>query len=291
MSLTLEQMKAAFKKEESGSNRPNNYYPFWNMQDGERAVVRFLPDLDQENPLGFMVEKLMHTLTITGERKSVACLKMYNEDCPICKVSAAYYKSDDKINGKKYWRKKQHLVQAIVVEDPLPYDAETGESHAGKVRFLAIGYQLYNVIKDAFEGGELDEIPFAYNGGCDFIIKKTKQGEHSGYSIGSQFARKASDIDPETLAVVTDQMIELKSLIPVHPGLEKVEGMLEAEITGSEYEDQSSSSSDGSSPSTKPADVVPVAKADDSPPDDTSTNKFDDEADQILAQIRARKSA
>ena len=130
MTLSIDQLRAAFKKEESTQSRPNNYYPFWNMQVGEQAIVRFLPDKDQDNHLGFMVEKMMHTLNINGENKSVPCLKMYGEDCPICRVSSAYYKDEGKgsANGKKYWRKKQHLVQALIVEDPLPADKETGET-------------------------------------------------------------------------------------------------------------------------------------------------------------------
>ena len=71
------------------------------MKNGEQAIIRFLPDKNQDNPLGFLVEKLSHALTINGERKTVPCLRMYGEDCPICAVSSAYYKDEDKENGKK----------------------------------------------------------------------------------------------------------------------------------------------------------------------------------------------
>lgn len=300
MTLSIDALRAAFKKNENeGSSRPNNYYPFWNIPEGSQAVVRFLPDSNPENPMGFLVEKLMHTLTINGENKSIPCLKMFDEDCPICKVSSAYYKEEDKVNGKKYWRKKQHIAQVLVVEDPLAPDESTGENHEGKVRFVALGFQLFNILKDVFESGELDEIPFAYDGGTNFIIKKTKQGDYPSYSL-SKFARKSTDLTEDEQALSTDQIVDLVTLLPKNPGLEKVEAMLEAALTGAEFDDSSSSSSDNAISSKvaeskaskddapfeadeKPAKTE-AAKADD---DD---GEYEDEADAILQQIRARQA-
>ena len=282
MTLTLDQLQAAFKKADNdGSNLPSNYYPFWRMNDGDSATVRFLPDANQDNPFGFMVEKLMHTLEINGENKSVPCLKMYDEDCPICKVSSEYYKKEDKANGKKYWRKKQYITQALVIEDPLPPDDTTNETHVGKVRFLTLGYQIYNVIKEAFESGELDEVPFAFKGGCDFIIKKSKQGDYSTYAVGSRFARKSSDLTDEQLAVVEDSLGDLSDLLPKNPGIDKVQGMLEAALTGSSFDD--GSNDNGSSDSSD-------SEASSGQEDSTSSeSEGSDEADKILEQIRARR--
>ena len=275
MTLTLEQLKSAFKKAENdGNNLPNNYFPFWRMNDGESATVRFLPDANADNPFGFMVEKLMHTLEINGENKSVACLKTYGEDCPICKVSSEYYKKDDKKNGKKYWRKKQHITQALIIEDPLDADETTGETHEGKVRFLTLGYQIYNVIKESFESGELDEVPFAYKGGCDFIIKKSKQGDYSTYAVGSKFARKTSDLTDEQLAVVEDNLGDLSSLLPKNPGLDKVQGMLDAAITGSIFSEDSE---------------TPPASSSEDKSEGSGSDDGSDDADKILEQIRARR--
>lgn len=295
MSLSIDQLRAAFKSDESRQSRPNNYYPFWDMKEGERAVIRFLPDKNPDNPLGFMVEKLMHTLVINGENKSVPCMKMYEQDCPICKVSAAYYKAKDEANGKKYWRKKQHLTQALIVEDPLPADADSGETHEGKVRFIALGYQLYNIIKEAFESGELDEIPFAYEGGCDFIIKKTKQGQYASYAVGSGFARKASDLDEDQVAVAEDQMIELNTLLPNAPDLDEVERMLESSLTGEEYVKDDADAEPAAEPApakaSKPAKAAVVEEVADTTDDAEDTaEEFDDDVDDMLAQIRARQA-
>lgn len=295
MTLSIEQLRAAFKQQENDNSRPNNYYPFWNIEVGTSARVRFLPDANTENPMGFLVEKLMHTLTINGEIKSIPCLKMYGEECPICKVSSAYYKDDDKVNGKKYWRKKQHIAQALIVDDPIPANTETGETHEGKVRFLALGYQIFNVLKDAFESGELDEVPFAFKGGTDFIIKKTLQGDHPAYAFGTKFDRRSYDLSEDQIAKVQDEMIDLQTLLPPHPGLEKVEAMLEAALTGSAYSDAPASSSapvtNASAADTQePAKAAATNNAEQSDSGDSGGSEFDDEADEILAQIRARQA-
>ena len=102
--------------------------------------------------------------------------------------------------------------------------------------YASLSWQLYNVIKEAFESGELDDVPFAYEGGCDFIIKKTKQGEYASYQM-SKFARSESDLDAEQIEFVEGQIIDLSELLPANPGREKVDAMLMAALTGEEYSD------------------------------------------------------
>lgn len=296
MALTLEQLKSAFKSPEKteGTNLPNNYYPFWDMPVGQQATIRFLPDANTNNPLGFLVEKSMHTLTINGERKSVPCLKMYDQECPICKVSSAYYKAEDKVNGKKYWRKKQYIAQALVIEDPLAPDAQ-GDTHVGKVRFISIGYQLYKIIKDAFESGDLEEIPYAYKGGTNFIIKKDDQGGHASYIL-SKFSRRSTDLSAEVLESIT--LTDLSTLLPKNPGVEKVEEMLEADLTGgtvaastanvAESDEEESFTPARATPvvaPTKPAASVakPVAPV-------QTTTDTDPDAEDVIAKIRARRA-
>lgn len=297
MALSLDQLKAAFKKpeqNEGGTGRPNNYYPFWNIAEGQQAIVRFLPDRNQDNPFGFVVEKLMHTLTINGENKSIACLKMHGEDCPVCKVSSEYYKKEDKENGKKYWRKKQHLAQGIVIEDPLKADETTGETHQGKVRFFALGYQLFQVIQAAFESGDLDAIPYDMEDGYDFVIKKTKQGDYSTYAVGSRFKAKPRTLTDDEKEVAKEQSIDLATLLPQNPGEEKVAGMLTSALTGASYTDDSKSSK-----KTPASSKAPVNEANDEPAPAKAASKptpkaepadSDDDAEDILASIRNRRA-
>lgn len=304
----LAALRAQFGGNQQGEPREqftNKYYPFWNMKPGQRAVIRFLPDRDDSNPRGFLVEKVSHTLTINGQSKSVPCLSMYGDDCPICKLSQDYYKVNDKVNGKKYWRKKQYIAQALIVEDPLPADQQTGESHQGQVRHIALGYQLYNIIKEAFasEDDPLEGVPYDFNEGYDFIIKKTEQGDYSTYTMGTKFHSKQRALSEVEVEVVESDMIELKTLLPKHPGLEKVQAMLNADLNGEDYSDDNQRAAapapsrakpaftpddDDDMPFTPPARASAPAPAPKAAPAESSA---DTDVDDMIATIRARRQA
>lgn len=307
---TLESLRNAFGSEQTEERVSlfANYYKFFAMKDNEHAVVRFLPDLNEDNARGFLVEKVVHQLTINGKKRTVPCLSMYGEPCPICDLSQKYYKNDDKVNGKKYWRKRQYIAQAIVVNDPLPPDPQTGETNVGKVRHLALSYQIYNAIKDAFQSPDniLESEPFNFENGYDFIIKKTPQGEHSVYSVGTRFAVRPRSLTPEEMEAAAEQMVDLSTLLPPNPGFEKVQAMLNADITGSEYgggdeddEDDGDSVKAASVP--KPATPSVPAKTKEAPASSTveqqAAEKPSSEAGQpadfseLMAKINARRAA
>ena len=283
---TLDDMKSAFADNESSKDsRPNNYYRFWEMADDSHAVVRFLPDANEENKKGFFVEKRMHNLVINGEKKSVPCLTMYGEECPICKVSKAFYDKGDEDNGKAYWRKRQYLTQAIIVKDPLPPDTQTGETHEGKVRLIALGFQLYNIIKDATMTGELDTVPFLFKNGVDFIIKKSKQGKYSTYALGSKFARSNRDLTDEEIALAKEHMIDLSTLLPQAPTVDSVQASLSAALNSAADAPTVNAAVD-----TSVSDAVEASAAAASGyNEDEDGGEGGDEADAILAEIRNRK--
>ena len=302
----LAALKAAFGKPEGEGQREqfsNNYYPFWNMKPGQKTVVRFLPDLDDSNARGFLVEKIFHNLMINGQKKTVPCLSMYGEDCPICKISQEYYKNKDEVNGKKYWKKKQYIAQALIVEDPLPADETTGEKHEGKVRYITLGYQLYNIIKEAFasEDDPMEEIPYSFEGGYDFVIKKTEQGDYASYTVGTKFLSKQRTLTEDELAAADEGMIELSTLLPKSPGIEKVQAMLDADLNGGSY---SEGNGFDEKPVSKPATQSRKPAADDA--DDTPAvtkpvkaavtesaepSGGSSDVDEMLAAIRARRQA
>ena len=259
----LAKFAAMFKPpEKNNDNRPSNYYRFWKMDFDQTATVRILPDADENNNMEFTVEKFMHNLEIAGEFKTVPCLKMYdkNADCPICAVSAAFYKEegDKSVNGKKYYRKKQHIVQALILEDPLPPNTETGENSQGKVCYLNIGYQLFSVVEEALTSGDLAAVPWDINEGYDFVIKKTKSPDgNAKYDLGSKFVRLNTSLDEDQIAIVEENSINLSTLIPQKPTLERVEGMLNAALTGEPYDDGYNNQSGGNSAT--PAAETPAA--------------------------------
>jgi len=305
---SLEALKAAFStpEREERSSQPNNYYPFWLMKNGEKALIRFLPDKDENNIRGFLVEKVFHNLTINGQKKNVPCLSMYGEDCPICKVSQDYYKHKDEVNGKKYWRKRQYIAQALVVEDPLEADKDSGENHEGKVRFVSLGYQLYNIIKEAFSGDELKSVPYNFEDGYDFVIKKSEQGQYSTYVVGSKFKNDPRSLSTGELAVVEEGMIELTTLLPKNPGEEKVQALLNADLNGESVEDASEDDETPAPAKAEKKPAAPVAKAAKADTNETPAKpkkpavKDEDaeeanaeattDVDAMLAAIRARRN-
>lgn len=235
MALDLAALRAAFapKDKTQGPKGPSNYFPFFQMEEGDQSTVRFLPDLNADNPLGFLVPKHTHILKINGRDRSVPCLKMYGHDCPICKVAAAYYNAGDRTNGQRYYRKVQHLAQVLVMQTNLvPQDPN--DNYNGTVRLAQISPQLYKVIQEAVMSGDLDEPPHDYEFGTNFIIKKDKQGDYPTYSF-SKFAKRESALSDDEIQYVKTQMKDLSSLLPNEPPLEEVEALLEAEMTGGQY--------------------------------------------------------
>ena len=288
--LSLDKLQSAFKQDNNQtSNQNNNYYPFWDMEIGQRCVIRFIADKDQTNPLGFLVEKLTHKIPVNGQTHSIPCLKMYEQECPICKVSSSFYKENDEDMGKLYWRKKQHIAQAIIVEDPFPLDPETKENHQGKLRYISLGYQLFEIIKNAIEAGELDDIPFDYDNGTDFIISKTQQGKYATYSIGSKFDRKPRPLTDEERAVAEEEAVELYTLLPKQPDLDFVERELDASLTGTSV-DHVATSAATSTTTESPDSTTDNVATDASASLNDSDEEFDEQADAILARIRQRKT-
>lgn len=309
---TLDALKQAFRNTSQSSSRSSNYYPFHQMSVDSTAVIRFLPDKSETNQLQFLVEKITHALDINGNRTVTPCLSMYDEPCIICETSQKFYKANNKIEGKKYWKQRQHIGQILVIKDPLSADPETGENHEGKVRIIGLGFQLFGIIKNAFESGDFDEVPFAYKGGYNFNIKKTQQGDYPNYTLGSNFARKQSDLDDDTIAIIEQEIVDLSTLLPKHPGVEKTEALLNAALTGEEYHDSSDSNDSTAafrkamnSVGSKPADeqeeepALPESEEEDIPPvvstkpkttpQAVSEPEEDTSTDDILAKIRSRR--
>jgi len=189
-----------------------------------------------------------------------------------------------------------------------------GDSAAGQVKLISIGYSLFNIIRDAFESNELDEAPYAHIGGTNFLIKRTKKGEFSNYDL-SKFARRSTNLTEDQIEYVESQVIDLATLLPKKPDLEKVETMLESALTGKRFaeddeEDGEDTSSFGKFKKNKPAasdsdedaapartskrpavdedEEVPAPKARRAAADEGDE---DDEAAALLQQLQAKRAA
>ena len=255
---SLAELTEQFKQKtnDGGGNADwRKFFNFWKADMDTVSVVRFLPDADEENPMGFLVENLAHELVINGKREKVPCLKMYGEECPICALSQGYYdeKSADhnETLGKKYYRKKSYIGQVLVMETPIEHDQEQ------LVKLIEFGPAVFKQIQAAFQSGDLEEAPFELKGGYNFRIKKTKSGEYASYTTSS-FAPKQTDVSDEVI-----ERLELYNLADYRtPRVSRdvLEAMLVADQTGAQYGDAkpAAAKTEGltlnKKPATKPAE-------------------------------------
>lgn len=293
-------LKKAQEDEASGNNKVkknNNIYPFWNMNINESARMRLIPDANQENPDVFYVEYKEHTLSISGKDRKVSCLQNYGEKCPICELSAAHYKAEGKesVKGKYFWRDLITYLRALIIEDPLPADEETKEKATGKVKIQRFSFQLMKKIKEqiANELGE-DDDPFDLDKGFDFIVKSMPQpgSKYVNWLIGSGFARNSTSVPEEYRQNI--ELVDLKTLIPANPGLEKVQRMLEAHLSGEDYNDGKPTQSGESNESGSDANESGESNesgSDDTSAVSTSTPVAQEDEDLILTQLLARRKA
>lgn len=282
----LEALKAAYAQKSSGGNQDwKLFYPFWKMPDDATAIVRFLPDLDEDNALGFLVEKLEHNLVVNGNKKVVPCLQMWGEECPICALSRKYYDEKNEDMGKKYYRKKSYIGQVIVIESPIEHD------QSQLVKLIDFGPAIFKQIQAAFQSGDLEEAPYEFKGGYNFRIKKTKNGQYASYTTSS-FAPKQSDLDDEIIEAI--DLYNLSDYRGKKMDLATVEALLVADQTGEQYSEESTEeSAPAQTVATKPAAKKVVTKpvveekaevAEEAP---AAASK----SSTILEQLRARAKA
>jgi len=274
--FNLDALKNAFSQKAAGSGGGDQswklFYPFWKMPDDSIAVVRFLPDLDESNSLGFLVENLQHELTINGERKKVPCLSMHGEHCPVCDLSRKYYDEKNEELGKKYYRKKSYIGQVIVVESPIDHDQNA------LVKLIEFGPKIFKQIQSAFQSGDLEDAPFELKGGYNFRIKKTKSGQFADYGTSS-FAPKQSDLDDDVIEAMT--LYSLKDYRTKYVDRATIEAMLIADQTGQAFKD---SDNDGDS------GPAPVAKQTAAPKQSPKTEVEDAPAAEAPAETGSKSS-
>ena len=246
MALDIAQLRAAFAKKAEGSGEGNTgfwdkFYPFYKMEMDQTVRFRFLPDKDEENPLGFIVPNQYHELLINGQKKRLACLKMYGESCPCCEHSQKYYNEGDERMGKAFWRKVDYIAQGLVISSPFDYPIKDDEN---PIRLISIGPKLYKVIEAKIVKGDMDEMPTDPVNGYDFMINKTKQGEYADYTT-SDFARRSTPVPEELLARI--DLYDLKNYRYGKIEREQMETMIEAFLTGKTYEAKKDSGDSGHS--------------------------------------------
>ena len=222
----------------------NSIYPHWNMEEGQAATLRFLPDANTKNTF-FWQERAMIRLPfngIKGEMESkqvmvqVPCVEMWGDACPILAEVRTWFKDKSlEEMGRKYWKKRSYIFQGFVRENPLADD----KSPENPIRRFIIGPQIFTTIKGALMDPELEELPTDFMRGLDFRISKGAKGGFADYN-GSKWARKESALtEAEQAAIEKHGLYDLSSFLPKRPGdveLKVIKEMFEASVDGQPYD-------------------------------------------------------
>jgi len=248
---SLAEIRAKLKEQESrGSDNnqrsggDNSIYPFWNLKEGQEAVVRFLPDGNPDNTF-FWTERAMIKLPfagIKGETDSkqtivnVPCMEMYGETCPILAEVRAWFKDPALEDmGRKYWKKRSYIFQGFVTEDGLKEDNRPENA----IRRFIIGPQIFQLIRGALLDPEMDNLPTDAIHGVDFKLIKTSKGGYADYSTSKWSRRERPLSDTEQEALTAHGLYNLKDFLPKKPSdveVKVIKEMFEASVDGEPYD-------------------------------------------------------
>jgi hypothetical protein len=327
---SLAEIRAKLKQQETrGSNTgggDNSIYPFWNMQEGQTATIRFLPDGNETNTF-FWSERLMIKLPfagIKGETESrpvqvqVPCMEMYGENCPILAEVRGWFKDQTLEDmGRKYWKKRSYIFQGFVTDNPIKEDL----APESPIRRFIIGPQIFQLIKAALMDPDMEDLPTDYTAGVDFRLQKGSKGGYADYGA-SNWARKTRPLsDAEMKAVNEHGLYNLNDFLPKKPGeveLKVMMEMFEASVDGEPYDPDrwsqyfrpagmaartgdpntaaspNATATSQSAPSVDKEDEVPFKSteeaAQESAPTTSEAAPANSGAQDILAMIRARKN-
>jgi hypothetical protein len=240
-------LQAAESKGKDGGSTgggDRSIYPHWNMEEGQSASLRFLPDANTKNTF-FWVERQMIRLPfagIKGEMDSkqvmvqVPCVEMWGESCPILAEVRTWFKDKSlEEMGRKYWKKRSYIFQGFVRENPLADDTTPDNP----IRRFIIGPQLFTIIKSALMDPELEELPTDSMRGLDFRISKTSKGGFADYNT-SKWSRKESALtEAEQAAIEAHGLFDLNTFLPKKPTdveLKVIKEMFEASVDGQPYD-------------------------------------------------------
>lgn len=246
---SLAEIRAKLKAQEnntstSSSGGDNAIYPHWNIQEGQEAVMRFLPDADPNNTF-FWVERAMIKLPFNGIKGQadsrptvvqVPCMEMYNKTCPVLSEVRPWFKDKSMEDmGRRYWKKKSYIFQGFVTENPLQEDT-TPEN---PIRRFIIGPQIFNIIRAALLDPEMEEMPTDTVRGVDFRVTKTSKGGYADYSTSKWSRRERALSEEERAAIDKFGTFTLSDFLPKEPSeaeVKIIQELFERSVEGEAYD-------------------------------------------------------
>lgn len=315
---TLAEIRSKLKEQEqrqSGNSTggDNAIYPFWNIKEGDSAVLRFLPDGNSNNTF-FWTERLMIKLPFPGVKNDtdsrpiqvqIPCMEMYGDTCNILNEVRGWFKDSSlEEMGRKYWKKRSYLFQGFVVDNPLQEDT-TPEN---PIRRFIIGPQIFQIIKQALMDPDMEELPTDYTNGIDFRLNKTSKGGYADYSTSNWARRERPLNDQEMHAINTNGLFNLNDFLPKKPTeveLKIMQEMFESSVDGEPYDEErfgqyfrpAGMAAKTGDPNSNATTSVPEVKETNTVQSETvkteslTADTSSQDANNILAMIRSRQTA
>jgi hypothetical protein len=237
---------AAQENKSTGSTQQsdNAIYPHWNMDEGTSAVIRFLPDGNDKNPL-FWVERQIIKLPFNGVKGDsnvkqitvqVPCVEMYGENCPVLAEVRPWYKDESlKEMANKYWKKRSYLFQGFVRQNPIGED----KTPTNPIRRFIISPQIFTIIKSSLMDPEMEESPTDFMRGLDFRVIKTSKGGYADYSTSTWSRKESALTEDEQNSIQQHSLFNLADFLPKKPSeaeLRVIKEMFEASVDGRPYD-------------------------------------------------------
>jgi hypothetical protein len=208
MAALTAQKEKSKNKGSASSGGDNASYAFWNIDVGDMATVRFLPDGDTANTF-FWVKREVIKMPFDGVEGgdypttkavtvTVPCVEMWGDSCPILTATRPWWKDPAKeATARQYWKKKSFIFQGFVVNSPF----EEQNLPENPIRRFVINPSIFEIIEKSLMDPEMEDMPTDYVGGVDFRIRKTKKGDYSNYST-SEWSRKTRSLGEDELTAI-----------------------------------------------------------------------------------------
>lgn len=217
----------------------------------------------------------------TGQYVAALSHQTFNERDPIAEERYRVLRTGseaEKSKAKAIGRSEKWLVNVYVVNDPVNPD------NNGKVKILRYGKQLQNIITDAIEGEDSEELgPRIFDlspNGVNLKIKVEKQGEYPSY-VSSKFSMPAAiaDMDDAKAKKVYDSVHELDKVFTLK-SYDELKKMLDEHFHCKVVKDVPDVDEEDEKPAPAPVKAKPAAK-----PARASDEANDDDIKSLLDSL------
>lgn len=205
--LTIEEYRnrvAAQKQTQSVSKDDSPHFPFWKLEPGQTATIRFAPDADNANGL-YWVEK--HTINlpfagVVGRPEAgkvtvaVPSLTTWGMKDRIIEETKPLWETNKDL-ARLFYFKRNYIFHGFVVSS----DIIEPNQKPDNLRVFTLSPSLFKKVDAANMDIDLEHFVCDLDHGRDFRIKKTLQGQFANYDM-SNFASKERKLSDEQRAVI-----------------------------------------------------------------------------------------